>query len=99
MNNLVMVINLGYHSKSAPAASLLVHGRIFNTQCRSSAQCTLRHVTVYLPPLTSPTGHEALVGFARKQLHSMKKQIMLAWPTYFPLPFPVCVISSDGMSS
>lgn len=28
-----------------------------------------------------------------------KKQIMLAWPTYFPLPYPVCVISSDGMSS
>lgn len=28
-----------------------------------------------------------------------EKQIMLAWPTYFPLPFPVCVISSDGMSS
>lgn len=42
---------------------------------------------------------QPLSCFALNQVHGMKKQIMLVWPTYFPLPFPVRVISSDGMSS
>lgn len=53
-------------------------------------------LSIYHP---HPPRHAALVCFALNQVHGMKKQIMLVWPTYFPLPFPVCVISSDGMSS
>lgn len=32
------------------------------------------------------------------RLHGMKKQIMLVWPSYFPLPPPRWCVICDGMS-